>query len=83
MSKVILYHGRPDEIVDPVFGLGNSRHDYGKGFHLTEDLTLAKEWAVSRPETVSGFVHTFEIETDGLDIFDFQDKTYFVGLQSL
>jgi len=61
MSKVILYHGSPNEIVDPVFGLGNPRHDYGKGFYLTEDLNLAKEWAVSRPETVSGFVHTFEM----------------------
>ncbi|MDD6003515.1 MAG: DUF3990 domain-containing protein [Bacteroidales bacterium] len=83
MSKVILYHGSPNEIVDPVFGLGNPRHDYGKGFYLTEDLKLAKEWAVSRPETVSGFVHTFEIETDGLDIFDFQDKNILCWLAEL
>ncbi|MCI6429477.1 MAG: DUF3990 domain-containing protein, partial [Lachnospiraceae bacterium] len=46
MSKIILFHGTPDEVVVPTFGCGEDRHDYGKGFYLTEKSELAKEWAV-------------------------------------
>ena len=72
MDIIKLYHGSPNRIVEPTFGLGDDRHDYGKGFYLTESLQLAKEWAVCRPETQSGFVHTFELKTEGLNIFDFE-----------
>ena len=71
---MLLYHGSPNKIVVPKFGLGQERHDYGKGFYLTEDLTLAKEWAVCRPERESGFVHSFELDTDVLNIFDFEKE---------
>ncbi len=71
---MLLYHGSPNKIVVPKFGLGQERHDYGKGFYLTEDLTLAKEWAVCRPERESGFVHSFELDTDGLNIFYFEKE---------
>ena len=46
MSKLILYHGTADEKVTPTFGKGNKHHDYGQGFYLTNDITLAKEWAI-------------------------------------
>lgn len=71
---MLLYHGSPNKIIVPKFGLGQERHDYGKGFYLTEDLNLAKEWAVCRPERESGFVHSFELDTDGLNIFDFEKE---------
>lgn len=69
---MILYHGSPEKIVTPTFGLGDERHDYGKGFYLTADLELAKEWAVCRPETESGYVHTFDFDTKDLFIFDYE-----------
>ena len=72
MAKIILYHGSPNEVVVPTFGLGNEKHDYGKGFYLTESLELAKEWAVCRPEEKNGWVHKFELETEGLQILDFE-----------
>lgn len=72
MATITLYHGSPNEMVNPTFGLGQDKHDYGRGFYLTRDLQLAKEWAVSRPDGVSGFVHTFLLETDGLSIIDFE-----------
>ena len=50
MGKIILYHGSPDKEIKPAFGLGENRHDYGKGFYLTENIDLAKEWAVCRPD---------------------------------
>ena len=46
---MILFHGTSNREVIPQFGLGNEKHDYGKGFYLTDNLDLAKEWAVYRP----------------------------------
>ncbi|HQM01626.1 MAG TPA: DUF3990 domain-containing protein, partial [Ruminococcus flavefaciens] len=42
------------------------------GFYLTENIELAKEWAVCRPDETNGYVHKFEIDIDGLRILDFQ-----------
>ncbi len=43
MSKIILYHGSPNRIVKPIFGGGNEKQDYGKGFYLTPVIALAKK----------------------------------------
>lgn len=83
MSKIKLYHGSPNKIIVPKYGLGNERHDYGNGFYLTEDLALAKEWAVCRPETASGYVHSFKIEVKNLNIFDFQKENILCWLAEL
>ena len=72
MSKIILYHGTPDEIVVPTYGLGEDKHDYGRGFYLTENPELAQEWAVCRPNDTNGWVHKYELNIDGLKILDFQ-----------
>ncbi len=72
MGKIVLYHGTSHKIITPTYGLGNSKHDYGRGFYLTEDFELAKEWAVCRPEEKNGWVHKFELDTDELKILDFQ-----------
>lgn len=74
MGKIKLYHGTADEIVKPAYGKGDDKHDYGKGFYLTENIDLAKEWAVCKPNTLNGFVHQYELDTDGLKILDFQKK---------
>lgn len=83
MGKIILYHGSPNEIVTPKFGLGEEKHDYGKGFYLTESLELAKEWAVYRPNASNGWVHEFELDTDGLNILDFQEHSSLMWLAEL
>lgn len=83
MDKIILFHGSPNEKVTPHFGLGNEKHDYGKGFYLTESLDLAKEWAVYRPEESNGWVHKFELDTEGLKILDFQEKDVLSWLAEL
>lgn len=64
MGKLILYHGTPDEIVIPQYGRGDEKHDYGKGFYLSESIELAKEWAVCRPDEANGWVHKYELDTD-------------------
>lgn len=72
MEKVILYHGSPNKIVVPQYGLGKEKHDYGKGLYLTEDKELAKEWAVCIPDKNNGWVHKFELDISDLKILDFQ-----------
>ncbi|MGN1141958.1 MAG: DUF3990 domain-containing protein [Oliverpabstia sp.] len=83
MSKIILFHGTPDEVVVPTFGCGEDRHDYGKGFYLTENSELAKEWAVCRPNDKNGWVHKYELNTDGLKILDFQKEDVLSWLAEL
>lgn len=83
MEKIILFHGTPEKKVIPAFGLGNDKHDYGKGFYLTENIELAKEWAVCRPNDENGWVHKYELYTDGLKIFDFQKENVLCWLAEL
>jgi hypothetical protein len=83
MGKIILFHGTADKVVVPTYGLGNDKHDYGKGFYLTENIELAKEWAVCRPDETNGYVHKFEIDIDGLRILDFQEKDILSWLAEL
>ena len=83
MSKLILYHGTSEKQFTPIFGLGNDRHDYGRGFYLTADFELAKEWAVCKPTEFNGWVHKYELDTDGLKILDFQEKNVLCWLAEL
>lgn len=83
MGKIILYHGTPNKIVTPIFGGGEEKHDYGKGFYLTENIELAKEWAVCRPQEANGWVHKYELDCDSLKIFDFQEASIMAWLAEL
>ena len=74
MSKLILYHGSPGILEQPVFGKGKKYNDYGCGFYCTEHLELAKEWACS--EGVDGYANRYEIETDGLSILNLSTGQY-------
>lgn len=38
---ITLYHGTHAKEVIPTYGLGNDKHDYGRGFYLTESIKLA------------------------------------------
>ena len=66
MTTITLFHGSPHEEVTPAFGLGNDKHDYGRGFYLTESVRLAKEWAVCRPDESNGWVHRYELVIEDL-----------------
>ena len=83
MGNVILYHGSPDKVVVPTYGFGEIKHDYGKGFYLTEDIKLAKEWAVCRPSEANGWVHTYKLDTTDLKILDFQEHNALSWLAEL
>lgn len=83
MSKVILFHGTFNKDVKPAYGLGNNKHDYGKGFYLTENIELAKEWAVCRPDEINGWVHKFELDLEGLRVLDFEEHDILAWLAEL
>ena len=83
MEKFTLYHGSPNEIIVPQYGYGEERHDYGKGFYLTESIELAKEWAVCRPDRTNGWVHQYTLDATELKILDFQQYDVLVWLAEL
>ena len=83
MEKITLFHGTPSRIVMPTYGLGEKKHDYGMGFYLTDNLNLAKEWAVCKPNDENGWVHQYELDTDQLKILDFQKKDVLSWLAEL
>lgn len=66
--KKQLFHGSDHIIETPIYGVGKKHNDYGQGFYCTEDIALAKEWAVS--EEKDGYVNEYEIETNGLHILN-------------
>lgn len=83
MEKLILFHGTFDKNIFPMYGCGDEKHDYGKGFYLTESSELAKEWAVCRPNDTNGWLHKFELDIDGLKILDFQGRNVLAWLAEL
>ncbi|MCI6632382.1 MAG: DUF3990 domain-containing protein [Sutterella sp.] len=83
MGILTLYHGTPNKLVVPKYGGGDEKHDYGKGFYLTESLDLAKEWAVCRPNETNGWVHKYELKTYALKILDFRQYDALAWLAEL
>ena len=63
--------------------MGEDRHDYGRGFYLTESDELAKEWAVCRPDETNGWVHKFVLDDTELKILDFQKESVLSWLAEL
>lgn len=68
-----LYHGSPEEDFVPRFGLGNDEHDYGRGFYTTAIPELAREWAVGMQNSADGWLHAYDVDLEGLKIFDFTE----------
>ena len=76
MHKMILYHGSPESRPQPVFGMGKTTNDYGRGFYCTENLELAKEWACA--DGGDGYANQYQLNTDGLSILYLNSKDYHI-----
>ena len=83
MEQIILYHGSSNQQVSPQYGLGDEKHDDGKGFYLTGNLELAKEWAVCKPDEQNGWVHKFSLDITDLRVLDFQEHNILSWLAEL
>ena len=81
-NSIVLYHGSPNNIVVPIFGLGDDKHDYGRGLYTTRNIELAKEWAVCLGNQI-GYVHSFELDLTGLKCFNFNDYSALSWLAEL
>lgn len=46
LNELVLYHSGPNKEIQSTYDLENDKHDYGKGFYLTESPVLASEWSV-------------------------------------
>lgn len=71
---MIIYHGSEKIIEKPIYGKGNLRNDYGRGFYCTESQELAKEWACSNNK--NGFANKYELDTENLDILYLNSDNY-------
>lgn len=80
---MILYHGSPNKEFTPEYGKGEDKHDYGRGFYLTQDKELAKEWAVCNPNSGNGWVHKYDLDCSKLQIFDFEQAGILTWLAEL
>ena len=69
-----VYHGSTHLIKFPEYGKGKSYNDYGSGFYCTEELSMAKEWAVGR--TNSGYANCYELNEQGLTVLNLNTTEY-------
>lgn len=73
--KKIIWHGSPEIVERPVYGLGKKNNDYGLGFYCTEIGELAKEWACQKPSK-DGYANCYELDMEGLSILNLSDKEF-------
>ena len=78
-----LYHGSPVESFRPTFGLGRDDHDYGRGFYMTADIDLAREWAAGQRVDAAGWLHVYEVDLAPLKLFDFAEAGVYAWLAEL
>jgi hypothetical protein len=69
-----LYHGSAVIIEKPQLGKGKPTNDYGLGFHCTENIELAKEWACT--DRSSGHANIYSLDTSKLSILRLSSNHY-------
>ena len=77
MSELIdIYHGSVNLVEKPVFGVGKTYNDYGRGFYCTEHAELAKEWACSSDR--DGYANHYQLDMTGLTILYLNTPKYII-----
>lgn len=71
---MIIYHGSPEIVEVPTYGLGSDKNDYGRGFYCTENIELAKEWAC--PTVKNGFSNKYEFDLSDLNVLYLNKEGY-------
>ena len=82
-NVITLYHGSIKEVGQPIFGKGKAENDYGRGFYLTEDMDLAKEWAALYGAPGRCYLNTYQLDISCLNIFRFNDEDHLQWLAVL
>ena len=73
-NLITIYHGSPQIVDTPAFGLGRKHNDFGQGFYCTESSELAKEWAVSSLR--DGFSNRYTLDMEYLRILKLNSPDY-------
>lgn len=71
---MIIYHGSPEIVEVPTYGIGSDKNDYGRGFYCTENIELAKEWAC--PTVKNGFSNKYEFDLSDLNVLYLNKEGY-------
>jgi len=66
-GAVTVYHGSPGVVRNPAFGKGRPYNDYGLGFYMTKNRTLAGEWAVFTTGQ-DGYINEYMLDYSGLRV---------------
>ena len=72
--KKIIYHGSKEVIEKPLFNFGKRYNDFGRGFYTTDNIEIAKEWAVK--DNIDGYLNYYEIDIDNLSFLDLTSSSY-------
>lgn len=73
-NLITIYHGSPQIVEAPAFGLGRKNNDFGLGFYCTESNELAKEWAVTSLR--DGFSNRYNLDTEYQRILNLNSPDY-------
>lgn len=73
-TRISIYHGSEHIIEQPVFGGGRKNNDFGYGFYCTENIDLAREWAVSSLH--DGYVNRYTLDTEYLQVLNLNSEEY-------
>ena len=71
-----IYHGSEKVIEKPIFGYGKAYNDYGLGFYCTENIDMAKEWAVGYKK--NGYANCYSIEMNEFKVLNLNSKKFCV-----
>jgi len=73
-KKITIYHGSNQIVEVPLWGMGRKNNDFGLGFYCTENIELAKEWAVSSLN--DGFANRYTLDTESLSVLNLNCPEY-------
>lgn len=73
-DTITLYHGSPEIVKNPTYGLGRKNNDYGLGFYCTREKELAKEWAITSQR--DGFANRYLLDARYLNVLYLNDPKF-------
>ncbi len=65
MGKKIVYHGSSICVATPNISYSRTDIDFGAGFYVTEDETMAKKWACNKENSV---LNIYTVDLEGLRV---------------
>ncbi|MDR1192796.1 MAG: DUF3990 domain-containing protein [Peptococcaceae bacterium] len=71
-----VYHGTDNPDFEPVYNGSGEYNDYGSGLYCTEDIALAREWACKFQGRKTGYVFSYGVFLDELNVLRLTPPDY-------